>query len=130
MISKTYTKYIQSLHFKKSRDRQNAFIAEGSKVVMDLLNSTKIVCKHILGREEWLKENEGKSFQFVNDIFGGSIPKEFIPAISKGFETKWLVGNSGVFQASRARFSFAGSGILHSLVTANRRNDKRIAKCL
>ena len=37
--------------------------------------------------EEWMKENEGKSFQFVNDIFGGSIPKEFIPAILKGFET-------------------------------------------
>jgi elongation factor G len=36
--------------------------------------------------EEWLKENPGKGFQFVNDIFGGSIPREFIPAISKGFE--------------------------------------------
>ncbi len=42
---------------------------------------------------EWLKENEGKSFQFVNDIFGGSIPKEFIPAIQKGFEQSM---NSGV----------------------------------
>jgi elongation factor G len=42
--------------------------------------------------EEWLKENEGKSFQFVNDIFGGSIPKEFIPAISKGFETSMTTG--------------------------------------
>ncbi len=41
---------------------------------------------------EWLKENEGKSFQFVNDIFGGSIPKEFIPAISKGFETSMTTG--------------------------------------
>jgi len=36
--------------------------------------------------DEWLKENDGKSFQFVNDLFGGSIPKEFVPAISKGFE--------------------------------------------
>jgi elongation factor G len=36
--------------------------------------------------EEWMKENDGKSFQFVNDLFGGSIPKEFVPAISKGFE--------------------------------------------
>src|SRR6201994_3137971 len=36
---------------------------------------------------DWKTENEGKHFQFVNDIFGGSIPKEFIPAISKGFET-------------------------------------------
>ncbi|WP_298716869.1 elongation factor G [uncultured Chitinophaga sp.] len=42
---------------------------------------------------EWLKENEGKSFQFINDIFGGSIPKEFIPAIQKGFEQSM---NSGV----------------------------------
>ena len=36
--------------------------------------------------EEWLKENPGKNLQFVNDIFGGSIPREFIPAIGKGFE--------------------------------------------
>lgn len=42
--------------------------------------------------EEWLKENEGKNFQFVNDIFGGSIPKEFIPAIIKGFETAMSTG--------------------------------------
>src|SRR5882724_6664043 len=41
---------------------------------------------------EWLKENEGKHFQFVNDIFGGSIPKEFIPAIQKGFEVSMTTG--------------------------------------
>ncbi|MCX8020559.1 MAG: elongation factor G [Chitinophagaceae bacterium] len=37
--------------------------------------------------EEWLQQNPGKNFQFVNDIFGGAIPKEFIPAIMKGFES-------------------------------------------
>jgi elongation factor G len=37
--------------------------------------------------EEWPKENEGKNFQFVNDIFGGAIHREFVPAIQKGFET-------------------------------------------
>jgi elongation factor G len=42
--------------------------------------------------EEWLKENEGKHFQFVNDLFGGSIPKEFVPAIQKGFETSMATG--------------------------------------
>ena len=36
--------------------------------------------------EEWLKENPGKQMQFVNDIFGGSIPREFIAPIQKGFE--------------------------------------------
>jgi len=42
--------------------------------------------------EEWIKENEGKNFQFVNDLFGGSIPKEFVPAIIKGFESAMTTG--------------------------------------
>ncbi len=36
--------------------------------------------------EEWLAANPGQSFQFVNDLFGGSIPREFVPAIQKGFQ--------------------------------------------
>jgi elongation factor G len=42
--------------------------------------------------EEWLKENPGKQLQFINDIFGGSIPREFIPAIQKGFENSMGTG--------------------------------------
>jgi len=42
--------------------------------------------------EDWIKENEGKSFQFVNDIHGGSVPKEFHAAIQKGFETSMPQG--------------------------------------
>ena len=42
--------------------------------------------------KEWLTENPGKHFQFVNDIFGGSIPREYVPAISKGFETSMVNG--------------------------------------
>ncbi|MBO9632522.1 MAG: elongation factor G [Chitinophagaceae bacterium] len=42
--------------------------------------------------EEWLKANEGQQFQFVNDIFGGSIPREFVPAIQKGFQTSMTSG--------------------------------------
>lgn len=41
--------------------------------------------------EEFLKEDKGH-FQFVNDIFGGSIPREFIPAIQKGFESAMTTG--------------------------------------
>lgn len=41
---------------------------------------------------EWLTENPGKHFQFKNDLFGGSIPKEFVPAIQKGFETSMGTG--------------------------------------
>lgn len=42
--------------------------------------------------EEWKAENPDKNFQFVNDIFGGSIPREFVPAIQKGFETSMTSG--------------------------------------
>ncbi|MBS1782964.1 MAG: elongation factor G [Bacteroidetes bacterium] len=41
--------------------------------------------------EEFLKEGKG-NFQFINDIFGGSIPREFIPAIQKGFEASMTTG--------------------------------------
>lgn len=41
---------------------------------------------------EWKKENTDKNFQFVNDIFGGSIPREFVPAIQKGFESSMTSG--------------------------------------
>jgi elongation factor G len=41
--------------------------------------------------EEFLKEDKG-NFQFVNALFGGSIPKEFVPAIQKGFETAMTTG--------------------------------------
>lgn len=47
MLSKTHTKYIQSLQHKKFRDEHGLFLAEGPKVVMDLLNSRKFICKEI-----------------------------------------------------------------------------------
>ncbi len=44
--------------------------------------------------EEFLtdKEKNKGNFQFVNGLFGGSIPKEFVPAIQKGFETAMTTG--------------------------------------
>ena len=41
--------------------------------------------------EDFLKEDKGH-YQFVNDIFGGSIPREFVPAIEKGFESAMTNG--------------------------------------
>ncbi len=41
---------------------------------------------------EWLKEHPDENFQFINGLFGGSIPKEFVPAIIKGFQTAMTTG--------------------------------------
>ena len=58
MLSKTIVKYIQSLAHKKLRDELGLFIAEGPKVVPELLLSKKFVCKIICGTKSWMNENE------------------------------------------------------------------------
>lgn len=47
MISKATVKYIQSLQHKKFRDQFNCFIAEGPKVVPELLASGSFQCESI-----------------------------------------------------------------------------------
>lgn len=47
MINKSTVKYIQSLQHKKFRDEHNAFIAEGPKVVQELLHSNIFECEHV-----------------------------------------------------------------------------------
>ncbi|MBI5856951.1 MAG: elongation factor G [Sphingobacteriales bacterium] len=41
---------------------------------------------------DWQAENPDKHYQFVNDLFGGSIPREYVPAIQKGFEQAMSTG--------------------------------------
>ncbi|XZF15597.1 elongation factor G [Chitinophagaceae bacterium MMS25-I14] len=59
--------------------------------------------------EEFLKEGKG-TYQFINDIFGGSIPREFIPAIQKGFEASMTTGPLAGFPVEHMRIRiFDGS---------------------
>ena len=42
----------------------------------------------------WLKMEpleEGAGFEFVNEIVGGVVPKEYIPAVEKGCKNKWML---------------------------------------
>src|SRR3982751_6432650 len=41
---------------------------------------------------EWKEANPDKHYQFVNDLFGGSIPREFVTPIQKGFEASMGTG--------------------------------------
>jgi RNA methyltransferase, TrmH family len=58
MLNKSHTKYIQSLHHKKFRDELGCFIAEGPKVVLELLLSRVFACTYIFAVENWMTENE------------------------------------------------------------------------
>lgn len=58
MFNKTHTKYIQSLHHKKFRDENGVFIAEGPKLVAELLDSREFTCLQLFALQEWLANNE------------------------------------------------------------------------
>lgn len=57
MITKSEVKYIQSLGHKKFRDELKQFVAEGSKIVIELLRSPHISLKAIYATEAWWLEN-------------------------------------------------------------------------
>lgn len=58
MLSKTQVKYIQSLTHKKFREEENAFIAEGPKLVKELLGEKLSSVRHIYALPEWMDENK------------------------------------------------------------------------
>lgn len=58
MLSKKLIKYIQSLSHKKLRDEEGVFIAEGPKIVAELLAGNRFLCRMICARESWILSNE------------------------------------------------------------------------
>jgi RNA methyltransferase, TrmH family len=64
MFNKTHTKYIQTLHHKKFRDEFGVFVAEGSKVVTELLQTREFVCTQLFAVETWLLQYKKMLQQF------------------------------------------------------------------
>ena len=60
-ISKSQVKYIQSLSHKKFRDEEGVFVAEGPKIVQELLHIPRLHCRQLYGVASWLKENSLKA---------------------------------------------------------------------
>jgi TrmH family RNA methyltransferase len=60
MITKSQVKYIQSLGHKKHRDDERVFIAEGPKLVNELLLETSSSIQKIYAVKEWLLDNEDR----------------------------------------------------------------------
>lgn len=58
MLSKSKTKYIQTLGQKKFRDEEGLFIAEGPKIVKDLLEEKTVTVKSVYALKEWIDDNK------------------------------------------------------------------------
>lgn len=59
MLVKSQVKYIQSLGQKKSRDESGAFIAEGPKIVSEMLQEIPAQVQQVVGLKEWLTDHAG-----------------------------------------------------------------------
>jgi TrmH family RNA methyltransferase len=58
MLVKQKSKYIQTLGQKKHRDEDGVFIAEGPKLVAELLHEVRSKVKELFATEDWIEENE------------------------------------------------------------------------
>jgi TrmH family RNA methyltransferase len=64
MLSKNEVKYIQSLYHKKQRQQEGLFIAEGPKLVNELLTSDFSI-KNIYATEQWQANNAAKQVEII-----------------------------------------------------------------
>ncbi|MEP6682389.1 MAG: RNA methyltransferase [Parafilimonas sp.] len=57
MLSRNEVKYIQSLRHKKNRDEDDLFIAEGVKIVDELINADFVI-KNMYAVKDWIDNNQ------------------------------------------------------------------------
>lgn len=79
MLAKSKLKYIQSLGQKKHRDEERCFIAEGPKLVEELLISRTAVIREVLGVADWINEKR----QLLNDVAFSEIAEQELERISQ-----------------------------------------------
>lgn len=77
MLVKSRIKYIQSLGQKKFRDQSGCFIAEGPKIVQELLEAGLV--KEVYGLQEWIMENS----QLLTGIESHEITEQELEKISQ-----------------------------------------------
>ncbi len=79
MLSKNRLKYIQTLGQKKFRDSEGLFVAEGPKVVEELLKEKSVMVKEVLALDQWI---EGRGFLAKNTTLT-SITEQELERISQ-----------------------------------------------
>lgn len=73
MLSKSTIKYIQSLQQKKFREAHGCFVAEGPKLVTELLDSGHFTCNAVYATESWAGwKNKRFAIQLQGRLFSVS----------------------------------------------------------
>ena len=80
MISKNRIKYVRSLEMKKYRKAEGVFVAEGHKLVGDLLGVFE--CKYLAATSEWLSVHEAWIEQRKNRVEVDEVTEEELRRVS------------------------------------------------
>jgi TrmH family RNA methyltransferase len=67
MLTKSQAKYIQSLSQKKFRDEEHAFVAEGPKIINELLAARNVELMQLFALENWDNENSSEKKIIVTE---------------------------------------------------------------
>ncbi len=67
MLSKATVKYIQSLQHKKLRDEEGLFVAEGPKLVEELLDGKTFTCRNVYALKSWTNPTNA-SAEIIGDF--------------------------------------------------------------
>ena len=68
MLVKSQVKYIQSLSQKKSRDEEGVFIAEGPKIINELLSAPNVQLQQLYAVQDWIQQNPGMQAGAVVEV--------------------------------------------------------------
>jgi TrmH family RNA methyltransferase len=79
MLVKSRVKYIQSLGQKRQRDIEGVFMAEGPKIVAELLASAKALIQQMFATKEWLQQHS----QGLNGIEAIEVSEDELGKISQ-----------------------------------------------
>src|SRR6185312_5388860 len=89
LVSKSQVKHIQSLGHKKFRDEEGVFVAEGPKIVGELLRIPGLPCRQLYALREWIAgERAGIPAQEVGEAELGrlsllSTPNQVVAVFAK-----------------------------------------------
>jgi len=75
MLIKSQVKYIQSLSHKKLRDSEEVFVAEGPKLINELLSAAGMQVQQLFALKEWIEEQPPEIKKIATEISASELER-------------------------------------------------------
>ena len=103
-LSKNRIKYIRSLELKKNRKADKVFLAEGPKLVGDLLGHFR--CRFLIATAEWLSAHRHLAVEDVTEVSEEELSRASLLKTPQQVLAKWCCIISGKIFSLQIIFIF------------------------